>query len=106
MKHILRQVFGSGKFVVGFVIFASIVLTVIIYPVFVKHPPLQIVSRGTFLPPGVYANVYDSIDASTRYTLILNDAAEKRIASKLSEEDRLAMEEWLVGMEIAVRGRD
>ena len=30
------------------------------------------------------------------YTLNLDDAAAKRIASKLSDEDRLAMKEWLV----------
>jgi peptide/nickel transport system permease protein len=34
--------------------------------------------------------------APTHYTLKLEDAAAKRIASKLKEEDRLAMKEWLV----------
>jgi peptide/nickel transport system permease protein len=37
---------------------------------------------------------------SPRYTLLLDDAAAKRIASKLSHEDRLKMQEWLVTMEI------
>ncbi len=32
----------------------------------------------------------------TTYTLNLDDAAAKRIASKLSDDDRLAMKEWLV----------
>ena len=35
------------------------------------------------------------------YTLILDDAAAKRIASKLSNEDRLAMKDWLVADGIA-----
>jgi len=100
MKVILGQVFRSGKFVIGFVIFMAIVLMVLIYPLFVKTPPLETLSRGTFLPPGIYVNVYDSMNFTTRYTLILDGAAEKRIASKLSTEDRLAMREWLVGIEI------
>lgn len=96
MKHLLRQVFRSGKFLVGFGIFTTIVLTVLIYPQFIKDRPLETVSRGTFLPPGIYVNIYDSMGFSTRYTLLLDDAATRRIASKLSNEDRRAMKEWLV----------
>lgn len=101
MKHILRQVFRSGKFVVGFVIFMGILLTILIYPIFVKHPPLERVSLGTFLPPGVYVNVYDSLDDSAQYTLELKDASARRIANKLGDEDRQAMKEWLVGSGIS-----
>jgi peptide/nickel transport system permease protein len=96
MKHTLQQVFRSGKFVVGFSIFAAVLLIVILYPLIVKYPPLEIISQGTFFPPGIYVNVYDSIGATEHYTLLLDDAAAKRIASKLKEEDRLAMKEWLV----------
>jgi peptide/nickel transport system permease protein len=96
MRHMLRQVFRSGKFVVGFSIFAAVLLIVILYPLIVRYPPLEIISQGTFFPPGIYVNVYDSIGATEHYTLILDDAAAKRIASKLKEEDRLAMKEWLV----------
>jgi peptide/nickel transport system permease protein len=96
MKHTLRQVFRSGKFVVGFAIFIAILLFVIIYPLVVRYPPLEIIGQGTFFPPGVYVNVYDSIDSSTRYTLNLDNASAKRIASKMNEEDRLAIKEWLV----------
>ena len=98
MKFTLRQVFRSGKFLVGFMIFMTIVLIVLIYPLFVKDRPLDVVSRGTFLPPGIYVNVYDSMNGSPLYTLILDDAASRRIASKLSPEDRLAMQKWLVAM--------
>jgi ABC-type dipeptide/oligopeptide/nickel transport system permease subunit len=97
MKHTLEQIFHSGKFLVGFVIFAAIVLTVVLYPIFVKDPPLEIISRGTFLAPGIYVNLYDSVNASTRYTIILDAATERRISTKLSDEDRVAMHKWLAG---------
>ena len=99
MKHTLQQVFRSGKFVVGFSIFMFIVLMVIIYPLFVRDAPLTIIGQGTFFPPGIYVNVYDSIGSPT-YTLMLEEAAAKRIASKMNEEDRLAMKEWLVAFGI------
>jgi peptide/nickel transport system permease protein len=95
MKHTIQQVFRSGKFVFGFSIFAFIVLTVLLFPLFVKDAPLTILAQGTFFPPGIYVNVYDSLSSPT-YILKLEDAAEKRIASKLNEEDRQAIKEWLV----------
>lgn len=95
MKNTLRQVFHSGKFVVGFCIFMSLVIITIIYPLLVQDPPLGIMSQGTFLPPGIYLNVYDSI-GTTPYTFHLGDAAAKRLASKLNEDDRQALKEWLV----------
>ncbi len=97
MKHTLQQVFHSGKFVVGFTIFTFILLTVIVYPLFVRAEPLAIIGQGTFFPPGIYVNVYDSI-GSQPYTLMLDDAAAKRIASKLSDEERQAIKEWLVAV--------
>jgi peptide/nickel transport system permease protein len=96
MKHTLQQVFQSRRFLVGFSIFMAVLLIVIIYPLIVPYPPLEIISQGTFFPPGIYVNVYDGIGFTTHYTLNLDDADAKRIASKLKEEDRLAMKEWLV----------
>jgi len=95
MKHTIRQVFHSGKFVVGFSIFVGLLLIVIVYPLFVRYNPLEIIGQGTFFPPGIYVNVYDSM-TSTTYILNLSDAAAKRIASKLSTNDRNAMKDWLV----------
>lgn len=95
MKHTLRQIFRSPKFVVGFSIFIFILLTVIVYPFFVRDDPLQIISQGTFFPPGIYVSVYDSV-GSTPYTLILNDAAAKRVARKLGAKERNDMKDWLV----------
>src|ERR1044071_4922037 len=96
MKHTLQQVFHSGKFVVGFAIFVALLLIVIVYPLIVTNPPLGIIAQGTFFPPGIYVSVYDSINSPTTYTLNLDDAAAKRIASKLNQEDRLAIQEWLL----------
>ncbi|MBK8048515.1 MAG: ABC transporter permease [Anaerolineales bacterium] len=100
MGHSIRQAFHSGKFVTGFVIFGLILLVVFVYPLFVPAPPLEIIGQGTFFEPGVYVNVYDSIGAK-QYTLNLEGAAEKRIASKLSDEDRTAIKEWLVAAGVA-----
>jgi peptide/nickel transport system permease protein len=96
MKHTLQQVFQSRRFVVGFSIFVAILLIVIVYPLVVPYPPLEIISQGTFFPPGIYVNVYDSAGFTTHYTLHLDGADAKRIASRLKEEDRLAMKDWLV----------
>ncbi|MFP4343659.1 MAG: ABC transporter permease [Anaerolineales bacterium] len=73
----------------------AILLIVLIYPLLITDPPLVIIAQGTFFEPGIYVNVYDSIGAP-RYTLNLRNAAVKRIADKLKDRDRLAMQEWLV----------
>jgi len=96
MTYTLRQVFRSGKFVAGFIIFSAILLTVIFYPMIIRDDPLQIIGQGTFFPPGIYVNIADSMN-SPRYILHLDDAAAKRIASKLGDADREAIREWLVG---------
>jgi peptide/nickel transport system permease protein len=95
MKHTLKQVFSSPRFVIGFSIFTFILLVVIVYPLFVRADPLEIIGQGTFFPPGIYVNVYDSMESPV-YILNLDDATARRIANKLSDEDRQAMKEWLV----------
>ena len=105
MKHTIRQVFHSGKFVVGFSIFVAILLIVIVYPLIIKQAPLAIIGQGTFFPPGIYVSAYDSIGSPT-YTLNLDNAAVRRIASKLSNDDRLAMKDWLVAGGIPESGID
>jgi peptide/nickel transport system permease protein len=95
MKYTLRQVFHSPRFVFGFCIFVGLLLVVTIYPLIITDHPLAIIGQGTFFEPGIYVSVYDSI-GSAPYTLHLDDAAANRIASKLSEEDRLSIKEWLV----------
>ncbi len=74
----------------------TIILVTVFYPLIVRDDPLAIIGQGTFFEPGIYINVYDSI-AAPKYILNLSDAAAKRIASKLNDEGRIAMKEWLVG---------
>jgi len=95
MKHTIRQVFHSGKFVFGFSIFVAVLLIVIVYPLIITDPPLGIISQGTFFEPGIYVNVYDSI-GSERYILNLYDAVANRIAGRLGDKERLDMKEWLL----------
>ena len=99
MKHTLQQIFHSPRFVFGFSIFVGLLLIVTVYPLIIKDPPLAIIGQGTFFEPGIYVSVYDSI-GSTPYTLNLDDAAAKRLASRLNEQDRLAMKEWLVAASV------
>ena len=96
MKHTFKQIFHSGKFVLGFCIFMALLLLVIIYPIIVTDDPLAIIGQGTFFPPGIYVNSYDSFDKLSPYILNLPDAAAKRIVSKLSESDRQEMKDWLL----------
>lgn len=95
MKHTLRQVFHSGNFLIGFIIFMGLVLTTLIYPLIIRYPPLEMIGTGTFFEPGIYVSKYDVIDAKP-YTLDLDNATAKRIASKMNDQERQDMKEWLV----------
>lgn len=95
MKHTIQEVFRSPKFVIGFSIFIFLLLVVIIYPLIITDNPLQIIGLGTFFEPGIYVNLFDSV-GSNKYTLRLDDAAAKRIASKLGDAERIDMFLWLV----------
>ena len=101
MKHTIRQVFHSGKFLVGFAIITTILVFVFVYPLIVTDPPLAIIGQGTFFPPGVYVSVYDSVGSTNKYILNLDSAVASRIASKLNNEDRTAMRDWLVAAGIS-----
>jgi len=99
MRYTLRQVFRSSKFVAGFSIFMIILLLVIIYPLIVPGDPLEMIGLGTFFKPGIYVSVYDGLNAEL-HTLKLSDAAQKRIDAVLSQDDRVAMKDWLVAVGI------
>ncbi len=93
MKNTLRQVFHSPKFVIGFVIFAALLLTTIIYPLVVAADPLEMVGNGNFFKPGTYVSVKDSVEG-THYTLNI-DVKSGSLDSKISAEDKESMKEWL-----------
>ncbi len=100
MKNTLRQVFHSPKFVVGFVIFVSILLMMLVYPLFNPGNPLEMIGLGTFFKPGTYVSLYDSVDSPTS-TLKLADADAKRRASLLNADDATAMLEWFAAADIS-----
>lgn len=95
MKNTLRQISHSPKFVIGFSMFILILLILFIYPLFNPGNPLQMVGLSSFSEPGTYVSVYDAIDSEADI-MKLPEADAKRLADKLSEEDRTAMKEWLL----------
>ena len=105
MKNTLRQIFHSPKFVVGFAIFAAILLTVFIYPLVNPGDPLEMIGVGTFARPGAYVSMYDALKTDTE-TLRLADADDNRIAKALGAEDRVAMVEWFTTMGIDISDLD
>jgi peptide/nickel transport system permease protein len=100
MKHTLQQVFRSGKFLVGFFILLAILLTVVIYPIFVKDDPLEIIGQGSFMAPGTYVSTYDSVVSAPAYKLTLPGADDTRIANKLGDKERSDVKEWLIAFGI------
>ena len=94
MKNTIRQVFHSPKFVVGFCIFAVILLTMLIYPLINPGNPLQMIGLGTFAKPGTYVSMYDSVTTSEFSTFKLPDADANRIDQILTGEDRVNMINW------------
>ncbi len=104
MKHTLKNVFHSPRFLVGFIIFMAILLTVLIYPYFVHRYPLQGLGKG-FLEPGTYVSVYDANNTGT-YRVDLPEAAEKRLESTLPAEDRQMMLDFLKAKGVDVSGLD
>lgn len=102
MKNTFRQIFHSPKFVTGFVIFVAILLTMFIYPLFNPGSPLEMIGVGTFAKPGTYVSMYDATKVSYE-TFRLADAADKRIAASLKDEDRVSMVEYFstIGVDIA-----
>ncbi len=96
MKHTIQQAFHSPNFVIGFAIFMALLLMVIVYPLIIPDAPLAIIAQGTFFPPGIYVSTFDSINSPTTYILNLDNAAAKRIDSKLDDQQRQDIKDWLV----------
>ena len=78
---------------VGFVIFMTMVLTVLIYPYFVPRNPLLSLGKG-FLPPGTYFSVYDANNAPT-FRVELPEADTNRLQNDLPQSDRKLMLDFL-----------
>jgi len=82
----------------GFIIIMSILLLVIIYPLVSPGNPLAMIGFNSFVKPGTYISLYDSLGLEDRqvYRFRLADADESRIFNKLSSDDRIAIQEWLI----------
>ena len=110
MKNTIRQVFHSPKFVVGFVIFAAILLLTIIYPLFNPGDPLQSLfkssDRGSFTPPGTYVSLYDATSSFKAKLNTNSDVYAARAKATISDEDWVRMVKWLTSMEIDVSTLD
>ena len=99
MKHTMKQLMHSPKFVVGACIFLLILLIMLIYPLIVPGNPLQMIGVGTFSRPGTYVSLYDAIDTE-KSTFRLPDADAKREARLLSEADKVSMIEFFGKLEL------
>lgn len=95
MLNTIKQVFRSPRFLVGFIIFALMLLTVIFYPLFVKADPLAMVGNGNFFKPGTYVNVSETVTAN-RYTLNVDVSGAAKLDRQLDESDRAKMADWLI----------
>ena len=95
MLNTIKQVFRSPRFLVGFVIFAIILLTVIFYPMFVRADPLAMVGNGNFFKPGTYVNVSETVTAN-KYTLNVDVSSAAKLDRQLAENDRARMADWLI----------
>ena len=104
MKNQLRQVFRSGKFLTGFILFMAVLLLITIYPIFNPGDPLRMIGLDSFQKPGTYVSLYDSLNVNKTYTFKLPEAAEKRIGNKLSAEDRQNILTYLTRLEIIEEG--
>lgn len=95
MLHTIKEVFRSPKFTIGLAIFVVMLMVVFIYPLIITDEPLEIIGLGTFFEPGIYVNLYDGLESKT-YVLKLEEAEANRIASKLGEQERLDIQEYLL----------
>ncbi len=94
MKNTIKQVFHSGKFIVGFVIFVTLLLVMFIYPLVITNDPLEMVGNGNFFKPGTYVSIVDVAEDSTTYKLNI-DSTEAHIDAKLDNDTRALMADWL-----------
>lgn len=82
MKNTIKQIFHSGKFVTGFVIFLAILPTIIIYPLVVAKDPLAMIGNGNFFKPGTYLSIQDTVNSGKTYKMNV-DATASIVESKL-----------------------
>jgi len=90
MNNTIKQLTRSPKFMTGFLMFVTIIIFTLVYPIFNPGNPLEMIGVGTFAKPGTYVSLYDAVSAQ-RETFKLADADDKRLAASITDEDRVAM---------------
>lgn len=93
MKHQIKQIFSSPKFVVGFVIFIFLLLMAIFYPLFSSMDPLYSMTKIKLIAPGTYINLQDAINSEKG--VIEMDVQATRIAEALTADEKEKMVSWL-----------
>lgn len=93
MKHQLQSIFKSKKFVVGFIIFMSILLLTILYPLFSKTDPLEM-TGGLFYKPGTYINVSDTVEMAPKKVNM--DIVANKLTKLVTEEEVTMMRDWML----------
>jgi len=81
---------------VGFVIFVSILLTTVIYPIVNPGDPMARIGYDSFRTrPGTYVSLYDSLDGVNTFTFKIDGADDVRVNNKLRGEDSERIKRWL-----------
>jgi len=81
----------------GFIIFMAILIFITIYPILNPGNPLQMIGYNSFIPPGTYFSLYDSVNPNvTVYTMRLPGADDRRMELNLPLEDKESMRDWLI----------
>ncbi len=96
MRHQIKQVFHSPKFVVGFIIFMIILIMAIFYPMISSVDPLQNISKAPLTPPGTYVNVEDTVKDTAGQMQFELPVVAGRVDDALNESQKQRMIDWLV----------
>lgn len=99
-SHTMQNVFHSPRFVVGFTIFAIVVLTALMYQNLDNRGVTAMGTYGDgFLKPGQYFSIYDAnisaFNSTTKHRVVLPEAEETRHEAYLPESERQVMVEYL-----------
>ena len=90
MKQTIRKVFRTPKFLTGFVIMVLILVTMVVYPLVISVDPLEMVGQSSFMPPGTYINVQDSVN-SADYLLQLDVKSSQMCIRDRSNSDSTSL---------------
>ena len=91
MKHMLKNIMRTPKFVVGFVLF-FLTFLLSFYYMFSSFDAMELVGSG-FHAPGTYYNISDILNTKEE---ILNYESSANIENQLTVQEKESMKDWLV----------